>query len=701
MSLVSVVIPARNAATTIGKTLLSLTKDADVIGEILVIDDGSSDHTADHAIHVGRQLGLPVTVHRVSCSSAGGARNHGIQNVKFPLLYFIDADDSLLPHKLKLMVTQLAKKTDAKLVIGASVRVTPGQKRLLRIPARYTDQPLQNAEMYLRNGAPPIAMGSALVHIDALKTIRFPEKISIDEDTWFWSALLAQAKVIPLEDIIVRYNLDAQRTANRFCASPRKTWLSIVREFDDFRKLGISKDVLDYRKAWLAQRFTRQLIKNGRHHEARMMLRPAIAHPSLAREMRTMRYRIKSKIGQIFGRLTLNNRTANDAHTDARTMIVSHDPACPPVSGADLRTYQNARLALRRGPVLMASFREHDVDGGHEGIELVSLTKTGDPRSSSVNSNRLTGEPRISRVALDRLLATVDDFKPETIIVEGVFLRSLLGHLRTRQCQLIVDMHNVESNLARQLHSEKPSWAQRFNDWKICRVEKAVIKQVDRIWVCTEEDRGRIVDAYGIATPIHVIPNGIPQRAASYPQKLGQMREMGEAPNLIFVGHLGYMPNVEAAERLAMHIFPEIRKVFAGASLHLVGRYPKQQVRALASLPGIELHENPDDVGPYLQRADVSIIPLNKGGGSRIKILEAVFCGVPVIASKNAVEGLVLTAEADLIIANSNEEMVGEAIKLLKDPKNRTEIRASAFSSVQRLYADASIARFFDEGLGL
>ena len=209
-----------------------------------------------------------------------------------------------------------------------------------------------------------------------------------------------------------------------------------------------------------------------------------------------------------------------------------------------------------------------------------------------------------------------------------------------------------------------------------------------------------MLDAYGIRSPIHVVPNGIPQTSSTGTGNLSEIGEFGKSPNLIFVGHLGYHPNVEAVDRLARDIFPLVRAQFPKATLHLVGRYPKPQVRALADLPGVKVHENPADVGPFLAQADITVIPLTKGGGSRIKILEAASCGVPVVATAIAAEGLVLTDCVEIIIANSNEELVQETIALLSNNKRRDALRRSAFASVRRLYDDASIARFVDIGLG-
>ncbi|TGV29910.1 glycosyltransferase family 4 protein, partial [Mesorhizobium sp. M8A.F.Ca.ET.142.01.1.1] len=98
--------------------------------------------------------------------------------------------------------------------------------------------------------------------------------------------------------------------------------------------------------------------------------------------------------------------------------------------------------------------------------------------------------------------------------------------------------------------------------------------------------------------------------------------------------------NIDAAERLARIILPRIHRTLPAATLVLAGRSPGPPVRALAGLDGVSLVEDPDDIRPLLSVAHLGIVPLAMGGGTRIKILEAMAWGVPVIATPLAAEGL-------------------------------------------------------------
>ncbi|TIT27259.1 MAG: glycosyl transferase family 1, partial [Mesorhizobium sp.] len=123
------------------------------------------------------------------------------------------------------------------------------------------------------------------------------------------------------------------------------------------------------------------------------------------------------------------------------------------------------------------------------------------------------GEGRIPRPALTRLKALVREFRPDTIIVEGIALFRLLRPLRPLAGQLVLDMHNVESDLAGQLERADGS---RVSVPGLKRLERKAAGIVDRIWVCSRLDRERLSSG---TAPIDVVPNGIP-RAEAMPAAL-------------------------------------------------------------------------------------------------------------------------------------------------------------------------------------
>ncbi|MFD2056167.1 glycosyltransferase family 4 protein [Mesorhizobium calcicola] len=390
---------------------------------------------------------------------------------------------------------------------------------------------------------------------------------------------------------------------------------------------------------------------------------------------------------------------------ERRMLVVSHDPAFPPASGTDLRNHRNAVSAAAFGPVCLVSLRPRVAvkEAVDPPIRIEALSTEGEARSGSIGWWRIRAEHRISRSALARLETLVRDFRPDTIVVEGIGLFKLLPPLRPLTTQLILDMHNVESDLAGQLHraGKARSAAARFaTALAIRRLERKALSLVDRVWVCSNEDRGRLNVLFPRKVPIDVVPNGIPHAGDSPETLPAEAAADNGFPVILLVGHLDYPPNVDAAERLAGSIMPHIRQVLPAATLVLAGRRPKPAVRALAGLPGVELVEDPETMAPLLSRAHLTIIPLTAGGGTRIKILEAMAWGVPVIATPLAAEGLGFVENEELLLSDTDEGLADMAVGLCLDTERRARQRLRAHQAVWARFGPRAIRNAVRDGLG-
>ncbi|RUU61106.1 glycosyltransferase [Mesorhizobium sp. M2C.T.Ca.TU.002.02.1.1] len=690
---ITVVIPARNAAATLDAALGSLTADRAVIREILLIDDSSDDCTAETAMESARRHGLPLDVVSVRLGSAGAARNVGIERTSGTSIFFLDADDEVMPGSLSLLGSALAGQPGAGLAVGASIRRAKGRPDKLKTPHGYGPDKRQNTRRYLRNELWPIAMGSALVAGWATAGIRFPETIGLDEDTCYWAALLARAEIVAIDTPVLLYHHDEERMARRFITAPRKTFLTIARELNGLAAAGVERDALQWRKAWIAQRIARQLIKHRMLADAAGMMRAVKGHRELGRSWKAAQYLARIRFGRLAG-----IRPAAGLAAPRRTLIVSFDPAYPPASGADLRTFGNAVAAAEIGPVRLASVRPAgSTQPPGRDIRTVSLTTEAEKLSHSLGWRRLKGENRIPRPALARLKALVRAFRPDTIIVESIPLFKLLQPLRPLTGQLILDMHNVESDLA----TQTPGDAASAVSPEIRQLERRAAAIVDRIWVCSKLDRERLKAITAHETPVDIVPNGIPRAQDLSRTLLPPPGTSDGFPVILFVGHLSYHPNIDAAERLARIILSRVRQALPGARLVLAGRSPDPAVQALSELDGVVLIENPDDIGPLLSAAHLCIVPLRTGGGTRIKILEAMAAGVPVIATPLAAEGLDLTGGADLLLSDTDEGLADLTVALCSDPARMARLRVRAHGTAWSRFGPQAIRDAVRHGLGL
>ncbi|WP_027062811.1 glycosyltransferase family 2 protein [Mesorhizobium loti] len=291
---ISVIIPACNAAASIALTIASLASEADLIEEILVIDDGSTDDTGGVAEQAGRLSGLPVRVRRVERFHAGAARNSGLDMAVADWLYFIDADDLHRTGGLRSLLRKGHEHDATDIVIGAYVRRIEGIDRLIDAPAGYGPSRLENASNYLIDKCQTINMGGALIRRRAIGAVRFPESVHYEEDTLFWARLLTQASIDKVTTSVLTYH------ASRARADDRLTVLSANRFFawrKALRQLGaahIDDKVLRRREALLAIKIGRVLYLRGNFGKADRFLKIAWPLPKDGRtRWRFWRYRLR------------------------------------------------------------------------------------------------------------------------------------------------------------------------------------------------------------------------------------------------------------------------------------------------------------------------------------------------------------------------------------------------------------------------
>jgi polysaccharide biosynthesis protein PslH len=208
----------------------------------------------------------------------------------------------------------------------------------------------------------------------------------------------------------------------------------------------------------------------------------------------------------------------------------------------------------------------------------------------------------------------------------------------------------------------------------------------DQIVTATDQDSRACRHRHRSST-VTTVPNAVTVRNAS------PRRYHGHGPPLVFfVGNLTYLPNRDAAERLAVRILPAFRRHLESAELHLAGA--GGAAARLGHHPGVKVHGFVADLGPLYARARMTIVPLRAGGGSRLKILESFAYGVPVVATPAAASGLDVSDGDQLLIADDNSDLVAAAFRIATDGNfaGRLAARAARFVA-ERHDADVVAAR--------
>lgn len=248
----------------------------------------------------------------------------------------------------------------------------------------------------------------------------------------------------------------------------------------------------------------------------------------------------------------------------------------------------------------------------------------------------------------------------------------------------VVVAHNVDALVWQRFDEIERGWLRRWyirRQWhKFERYEKRVFNQASQVVAVTPDDARLICSMYGVAS-VDTVDNGVDY---TYFQAVRAHRDPKQ---ILFLGTLDYRPNQDAARLLIDEVFPAVQAQHPSARLVIVGRNPPvwltQRVQGTAE---VELHASVPDVRPYLASSGVMAVPLRVGGGSRLKILESLAAGLPVVSTRVGAEGLSLVPDRDLIVVERAEEIVDALCRALDNPEMLRETAERGGEVVRKCY---------------
>jgi glycosyltransferase involved in cell wall biosynthesis len=291
---------------------------------------------------------------------------------------------------------------------------------------------------------------------------------------------------------------------------------------------------------------------------------------------------------------------------------------------------------------------------------------------------------------------------PDLIVVEGVQLMGVAQkmHALYPEARFIFDFHNVESDLLRQQDIAKlPSVLRPFapivfhKRWRKARaLDLFALEMAETVWVCSAEDKQRVSKLCKNPPRIAIVPNLAPNSIEKIkPQEPVQARNR---PVLLFVGHLGYAPNKHAVRHLVRKVMPRLLRQNRDVRLIVAGRRPNARLIGLLEKKNfVHLVANPEYIAPIYAQADIVVVPLAEGGGSRIKILEALAIGIPIVATAKAVEGLDLVPERHFLQAENAMDMVKAITRLIKDTPLAQQLVVEGFAHLEENFTHERVRR--------
>jgi polysaccharide biosynthesis protein PslH len=216
--------------------------------------------------------------------------------------------------------------------------------------------------------------------------------------------------------------------------------------------------------------------------------------------------------------------------------------------------------------------------------------------------------------------------------------------------------------------------------WKHTRYVKSVIQRADGLSVVSEKEKGIISQLNHSDCQIQVIPNGI--EMDFYHGVWGPP----ETDTMIYAGALSYFANLDAMQYFIAEILPIIKRSRPAVKLFITGKVNDSLQRKLPSDPNVEFTGYLEDVRPKIGCAWLSVIPLRIGGGTRLKILESLAMGTPVVSTTKGAEGLDLKAGYDILVGDSPKEFAAGVVEILENRELRERLGAAGKSTAGSLY---------------
>ncbi|MBA7536043.1 D-inositol-3-phosphate glycosyltransferase [subsurface metagenome] len=277
----------------------------------------------------------------------------------------------------------------------------------------------------------------------------------------------------------------------------------------------------------------------------------------------------------------------------------------------------------------------------------------------------------------------------DIIQVEWLQMTQYLPFDQLKNIPLILVEHDVSYvPWQRRIQTEKGllKYIARREFSKVKNYERKICQNFDKIIVMSEIDKNRLSMLHK-NLDIRVVPNGVDTENIQATVK----RE--DANSLLFIGWMRHQPNRDAMNFFLDQIFPLISKAIPNTKLYVVGQHtPKNIVNLAKSNPNIICTGYVKDVGEYLYNCTTYICPLRIAGGTRLKILEAMAAGIPVVSTSIGAEGLNVTADENILIADTPEEFAEMTIRLLRNPELRERIAYNARIFVEENYQWKKIA---------
>ena len=380
----------------------------------------------------------------------------------------------------------------------------------------------------------------------------------------------------------------------------------------------------------------------------------------------------------------------------------------PTTKGGQIRTLEMMRILRRHHEIHYVTFTDADPDTA-EGL------KRSEEYCSRLHTlPRQLVSKRSPRFALQLAAGVMSELPVAILRYDSAAMRSKIGGLLASGgfdravCDFLVSSryfpglsrclffpHNVET-LIWQRHAETAGdavrrWYFRGQAARMFRYEQSVAREAGHIVAVSEKEAGLFCTMFGAARA-GSIDTGVNLDYFTPPDPLPEVPRF----DLVFVGSMDYLPNIDGVSWFLREILPLIRRARPEVSVAIAGRGPSSEIQSLAAAAGVTVTGTVPDVRPYLWGSHLSIVPLRIGGGTRLKVYEAMGARSPIVSTTIGAEGLAIHPPHDICLADTAETFSAQVLALLDQPEKRARLAAAAWEMVNQRFTWEAVTKGFE-----
>lgn len=388
-----------------------------------------------------------------------------------------------------------------------------------------------------------------------------------------------------------------------------------------------------------------------------------------------------------------------------RILLLTQVLPYPPDSGPKIKTLNVIRHLVQKHDLTLVSFTRGDQSecarilekiAGEVHTVPIERAKTADARAlvrsfTGRESFLIVRDDRAAmRSLIDRL---VNENHYDLVVADQINMAQYAE--RVPGARKLLDAHNATWLLYKRMWQTLPAGPKKWTlgrDWRLMKeYEGRICREFDAVLAVSQEDRAALEEAAGAGVNITVAPISVDTERIRFIQR------SPDADRILHMGTMFWPPNVDGVLWFAREILPLIREVFPVAGFDIVGANPPREIASLAEKDSrVRVTGYVEDPVPYLEKAALSVVPLRAGGGMRVKILNAMAQGMPVVSTSLGAEGIAVESGKHVLIADSPADFAAAVTCLLSDRSLADSLAVAGRELVDQKYSLHSVGQTLD-----